>query len=326
VSPVAQRLASTPRPLGRSAVRVSALSLGTAPLGNLYTEVTDEASTDTVRTALRLGIRYVDVAPFYGFGLAERRLGAALSGIARDDVVVSTKVGRLCRPDGSGQPGAIFDFTADGIKRSVAESLTRLNLDRIDILYIHDPDDNLDQAIDEAYPTLHQLRAEGVIGAIGVGMNFSAPLARFVRETEIDGVLCAGRYTLLDQSALADLLPAAIDRGASVVIGGVYNSGVLADPRPGAHYDYHDAPADIVARAQQLDEVCREFDVPLKAAATQFPFGSPAVATVLTGARLPAEITENVAMFEHPIPAQLWSRLVERGLLPAESVQSLTEN
>jgi D-threo-aldose 1-dehydrogenase len=318
----ARRAAST-RPLGHSDVRVTALSLGTAPLGNLFTAVTDEDSTATVRAALGLGIGYVDVAPFYGFGLAERRLGAALTGTARADVVVSTKVGRLIRPDASGEPGALFDFTADGIRRSVEESLTRLGLDRVDVLYIHDPDNHLEQALTEAYPAAHRLREEGVVGAIGAGMNFTAPLTRFVRETDVDAVLCAGRYTLLDQSALADLLPAAAERGASVVIGGVYNSGVLADPRAGATYDYQRAPREVVARAQQLDAVCREFGVPLKAAATQFPFGASAVATVLTGARTAAEITENVAMFEHPIPAQLWSRLVERGLLPTESVRSL---
>jgi D-threo-aldose 1-dehydrogenase len=318
-----ERRAATTRLLGHSDVRVTALSLGTAPLGNLFTEVTDEDSTATVRTALELGVRYADVAPFYGFGLAERRLGAALDALPRADVVVSTKAGRLIRPDPFGEPGAVFDFSADGILRSVEESLVRLGLDRVDVLYIHDPDDHLEQALTEAYPAAHRLREEGVVGAIGAGMNVTAPLTRFVRETDVDAVLCAGRYTLLDQSALADLLPAAAERGASVVIGGVYNSGVLADPRDGTTYDYQRAPAEIVARAQQLAEVCREFDVPLKAAATQFPFGSPAVATVLTGARTAAEITENVAMFEHPIPAALWSRLVQQGLLPAESVRTL---
>jgi D-threo-aldose 1-dehydrogenase len=318
-----ERRVGTLHPLGRSTVQVSALSLGTAPLGNLYTEVSDDASTATVQAALRLGLRYIDVAPFYGHGIAERRLGAALAGVPRDEVVISTKVGRLLRPDAGGALQPVFDFTADGVKRSVEESLHRLGLDRIDILYIHDPDDHLDQAIDEAYPALHQLRAEGVVGAIGAGMNFCAPSTRFVRETEVDAVLCAGRYTLLDQAGLSDLLPAATERGASIVIGGVYNSGVLADPRPGAHYNYEHAPESIVARAMRLDEVCREFGVPLKAAATQFPFGHPAIASVLTGARSAEEITENVAMFEHPVPPQLWQRLVELELLPAESVRTL---
>src|SRR5882757_125852 len=183
------RRAAAPRRLGSSRVEVSALSLGCAAFGNLYTEVSDEASTQTLRTALDLGVRYADVAPFYGFGLAEQRVGAALAGVPRADFVLSTKVGRLLRPGAGPALDAVFDFTADGILRSVEESLTRLGLDRVDILYIHDPDEHLEQAITEAYPAAHQLRAEGVVGAIGAGMNFSAPLTRFVRETDIDAVL-----------------------------------------------------------------------------------------------------------------------------------------
>lgn len=313
-----------PRRLGASTVHTTALGLGCAAFGNLYTEVSDQACADTLHAALELGIRYADVAPLYGFGIAEDRLGRLLADVPRGDVVISTKVGRLLRSVNGPEVDAVFDFTAEGVRRSVEESLTRLGLDRVDILYIHDPDDHLDQAIDEAYPALHQLRAEGVVGAIGAGMNYSAPLTRFVRETDVDAVLCAGRYTLLDQSALGDLLPAAQERNVSIVIGGVYNSGVLADPRPGAPFDYEPAAAEIVARAQRLDEVCRRHDVPLKAAAVQFPFGHPAIATVLTGARSAGEISENAAMFEHPIPPALWQELVELGLVPAESVRGLT--
>lgn len=313
-----------PRRLGASDVQTTALGLGCAAFGNLYTDVSDQACAETVHAAVELGVRYADVAPFYGFGIAERRLGRILADVPREDVVISTKVGRLLRPGHHPEPDAVFDFTADGIRRSLEESLTRMGLDRVDILFIHDPDDHIDQAIDEAYPVLHQLRDEGVIGAIGAGMNFSAPLTRFVQETDIDAVLCAGRYTLLDQNALTDLLPAAHKRNVSIVIGGVYNSGVLADPRPGARFDYQPAAAEIVARAQRLDEVCRRHDVPLKAAAVQFPFGHPAIATVLTGARSAAEITENATMFEHPIPPALWQELVELGLIPAESIHGLT--
>jgi D-threo-aldose 1-dehydrogenase len=327
-----------PRRLGTSTVQTTALGLGCAAFGNLYTDVSDHACAETLHAALEMGVRYADVAPFYGFGIAERRLGALLadvprtvrsepaSGVGRQDVVISTKVGRLLRPGRGPEPDAVFDYSADGIRRSLEESLTRLGLDRVDILYIHDPDDHLDQAINEAYPTLHQLRDEGIVGAIGAGMNFSAPLTRIVEETDIDAVLCAGRYTLLDQGALADLLPAAAKRNVSIVIGGVYNSGVLADPRPGARFDYEPAAAEIVARAQRIDEVCRRHDVPLKAAAVQFPFGHPAIATVLTGARTAAEITENAAMFEHPIPPALWQELVELELVPAESVQGLIQS
>jgi D-threo-aldose 1-dehydrogenase len=312
-----------PRRLGTSNVRTTALGLGCAAFGNLYTDVSDQACAETLHAALELGVRYADVAPFYGFGIAERRLGELLSDVPREDVVISTKVGRLLRPGTGPEPDAVFDYTADGIRRSLEESLIRLGLDRVDILYIHDPDDYLDQAITEAYPALHQLRDEGVVGAIGAGMNFSAPLTRLVQETDIDAVLCAGRYTLLDQGALADLLPAARKRDVSIVIGGVYNSGVLADPQPGARFDYEPAAAEIVARAQRLDDACKRHDVPLKAAAVQFPFGHPAIATVLTGARSAAEITENAEMFEYPIPVELWRELVELELIPAESVQGL---
>lgn len=305
------------RPLGRTGLEVSALGLGTAPLGNLFAPVPDDEAAATVRRAVRIGLGYVDTAPYYGYGLAERRVGAVLSAMHRDGFAISTKVGRLVRPTASGGSeyavesslGAVFDFTGDGILRSVEESLARLGLDRVDILYIHDPDEFVEQALAEAYPALHQLRADGTVRAIGVGMNQSAVPTRFVHETDIDVVLLAGRYTLLDRSGLADLLPACVERGVSVVIGGVYNSGILADPRPGTHYDYAVASEDVLARARRLDEICRGHGVPLKAAAIQFPFRHPAVASVLTGARSVAELEENVAMFEHPVPDALWAEL-----------------
>jgi D-threo-aldose 1-dehydrogenase len=197
----------------------------------------------------------------------------------------------------------------------VEESLRRLKLERADILYVHDPDYYHAQALDGAFKALDNLRAEGAVGAIGVGMNSSAPLARFAREAPFDCFLVAGRYTLLDQAALGDLLPECEKRGMSVVIGGVYNSGILADPRPGTHFDYQVAPPGLVARAQKLQAVCERHGVPLMAAAIQFPFGHPSVAAVLTGSRSVAEIEQNAAMLRTPVPDALWDELRAEGLL-----------
>jgi D-threo-aldose 1-dehydrogenase len=290
-----RRLAATP-------VVVSALGFGAAAIGGLYTGVPQAQAYEAVEASLRGGLTYFDVAPYYGSGLAERRLGEVLAGRCRDDFVVSTKVGRLVR-DGR----VVRDYSRDGVLRSLDESLGRLRLSRVDVLFIHDPDDHWAQAVTEAYPALARLRASGVVGAIGVGMNQAGMLARFVRETDLDVVLCAGRYTMLDSSAGVELLPLCAARGVSVVIGGVYNSGILADPTPGAaRYDYAPAPAPAVRRVRRLDAVCRRYGVPLKAAAIQFPFRHPAVTAVLSGGRSAAEVTENIAMATHPIPAELW--------------------
>lgn len=240
--------------LGSSGVEVSGLGFGGAGIGNLYTEMTDERAYETVEAAWQQGIRYFDTAPHYGLGLSERRLGSALREHPRSTYTISTKVGRRLEPaDGQGDDLAnafavpatwrrVWDFTADGIRRTLEASLERLGLDRIDVVYLHDPDDHAEVAFREGYPALEKLRSEGLVGAIGAGMNQTAMLTRFVRDTDVDVVLCAGRYTLLEQPALADLLPAAAERGASVVIGGAFNSGLLADPRPDATYNYAQAP------------------------------------------------------------------------------------
>ncbi|MFD9127681.1 aldo/keto reductase, partial [Kitasatospora sp. NPDC059571] len=209
-------------------------------------------------------------------------------------------------------------FSPEGVRRSIEESLERLGLDRIDIAYLHDPDDHLDQAIAEGCPELVRLRAAGVVGAIGVGMNQAQAPARFVRETDIDAVLLAGRYTLLDQRGLAELLPLAERRGVSVVVGGAFNSGLLADPKPGATFDYVAASDELVSRALGLKEVCERHGVPLRAAALRFPFGHPAVASVLVGTRTADEVRDAATMLRHPVPDVLWTELKERGLLPAD--------
>lgn len=319
--------------LGSSGVTVTALSLGTAPLGNLFTPVTEHDAQDVVLVALENGIAYIDTAPHYGAGLAEERVGRAITGIPmkRSELTISTKVGRLLRPLGPGETadpegfvGApplarVWDFSRDGIRASLEASLTRLNLDRIDVALLHDPDDHEREVYETGYAALDELRAEGVVGAIGAGMNQSAMLTRFVRDFDLDVVLCAGRYTLLDQSAYADLLPECVRRGTSVVVGGVFNSGLLADPKPGATFDYAPAAQELVARALTVQEICASFAVPLRAAAMRYPLRHPAVASVLIGCRTIAEVRENARIFEDEIPDSLWSVLAEEGLIPAEA-------
>lgn len=318
---------SARRPLGRSAVTVTALSLGTAPLGNLFAAVPDEHAADVVDAAFDVGIGYFDTAPHYGVGLAEERLGRALARRDRGSFTLSTKVGRLLRPlrDGERTDAEGFvdtpprarewDFSAAAIRSCLEASLDRLGMDRIDIALLHDPDEHEREVYEVGYATLAQLREEGVVGAIGAGMNQSAMLTRFVRDFDLDVVLCAGRYSLLDQSALADLLPECERRGTSVVIGGVYNSGLLANPKPGATFDYAPADAAALKRAQAMAELCDGFGVPLKAAAVQFPLRQPVVASVLVGCRNEAEVRENAAAFEQPIPQELWTALAACGLL-----------
>ncbi|MFI5793066.1 aldo/keto reductase [Streptomyces sp. NPDC051677] len=317
--------------LGRSGVQVTALGLGAAPLANLYSEVTDEQAYDTVTAAWRRGVRYFDTAPHYGLGLSERRLGAALRDYPRAQYTVSTKVGRRLEPvdppagddlaNGFAVPAAhrrVWDFSADGVRRSLETSLERLGLDRVDVVYLHDPDDHAEQAFREGYPALEKLRSEGVVGAIGAGMNQAEMLTRFVRETDVDVVLCAGRYTLLDQRARAELLPAAVEKGVSVVIGGAFNSGLLADPRPGATFDYAQAPAESLETALRMKAVADRHGVTLRAAALAFCAAHPAVASVLVGARSAAEAEDCAEQFAAPVPAALWDELRDTGLLPPQ--------
>jgi D-threo-aldose 1-dehydrogenase len=315
--------------LGGTGVPVTELSFGAAGIGNLYRPVTDEAALDAVDAAWDAGIRTFDTAPHYGLGLSERRLGAALRNRPRDTYTVSTKVGRLLQPNPQGGRGddlangfavpdthqRVWDFSADGVLRSLEASLTRLGLDRVDIALLHDPDDHAEQALTEAYPALERLRDEGVVKAIGIGMNQCALPARFLRETDIDVVLLAGRYTLLEQEALAEVLPEAAARGRSLIIGGVFNSGLLTDPKPGATYDYAPAPRPVLDRALRLKTVTERHGVPLRAAALHFPFGHPAVASVLTGARSAEEVRDTVDRLRHPVPAAVWDELRTEGLL-----------
>jgi D-threo-aldose 1-dehydrogenase len=314
-------------PLGDTAVRATRLGVGLAPIAGLYQPVGESTAAATVEAAWEAGIRFFDTAPLYGAGLSERRAGAALRGRDRADYTLSTKVGRRLVRGTFEQPGMwtegsgaepVDDYSAAGTRASHEESLERLGLDRVDVLHVHDPDDHFDEALSGAVPALVELRREGRIGAVSAGMNQTAMLTAFARTGHFDCFLLAGRYTLLDQSALGDLLPECARRGISVIGAGIYNSGILADPVEGATYDYRPAEPRMLARAQAIARVCERHGVPLRAAALQFPFGHPAVATVLIGMRSPAEVADAMAMAAVQIPGALWHDLVKDGLLDAE--------
>jgi D-threo-aldose 1-dehydrogenase len=319
-------------PLGKTRLTVTRLGLGTAPLGGLFQVVEDAAARAAVTRAYEAGMRLFDTAPLYGYGLAEQRLGHVLRRLPRTEFVLSTKVGRLLRPDvppdatqfyrgepffkGTPSLNPVFDFSYEGVMRSVEESLTRLGLDRIDILLIHDPDEHFGEALQGAYRALERLRREGAISAVGAGMNQAEMLARLARAADFDCFLLAGRYTLLDQTGLRELLPLCQEKKIAIIDGGVYNSGILANPRPGATFNYVPAAPDLIEKAQRLEAVCLRHQVPLKAAAIQFPLGHPAVAAVVIGCRSVAEVEENVRMFRHAIPAALWGELRAERLIP----------
>ncbi len=306
--------------LGGSLLEVTRLGLGTAPLGGLFAPVSDSDAEATIATAWALGVRYFDTAPLYGFGLAEQRLGAFLRLQARDSYAISTKVGRLLRPDATA-PGEDphykgtpplrpqFDFSYDGVMRSVEESLVRLGLDRIDILLVHDPDEHHDAAVTGAFRALQRLRTDGSVKAIGAGMNQSEMLMRFAQAVPVDCFLLAGRYTLLDQGALTTLFPICEKQNIAIILGGIYNSGILANPYGSAKFNYEDADSTLVARARELDALCRRHDTELKAVAIQFCLAHPAITVALQGARSAQEAAENISMAQTPIPDAFWKEL-----------------
>ena len=258
-------------------------------------------------------------------------MGKALANVPADSRVLATKVGRLLEPVGPGSlekdefdnPAPfkpVFDFSYDGVMRSFRESLKRLNFDRVEILHIHDPDNHFEQAIEGAYPALDQLRKEGRIKAVGAGMNQAEMLARFAREGNFDCFLLAGRYTLIDHTGLQELLPLCVEKGISIIIGGPYNSGVLATgARPGAKFNYADAPPEILDKVRVVEEICARHQVPMKAAALQFPLAHPAVVSVIPGARSVAELEENFRLIRQPIPAVFWADLRKAGIIPPEA-------
>jgi D-threo-aldose 1-dehydrogenase len=319
------------RRIGRTSVEVTALGLGCATLGGTRIEVTREQAQAIVRAAWEAGVRYVDTAPYYGFGQAERAVGDALRDEPRDDWVLSTKVGRLLRPFPQASPepgrkhplpfGVIYDYSYAGIMRSFEDSLQRLGLSRIDILYVHDigryqhgdAHPGLMRSLRESgYRALEELKSSGTVKAIGIGVNEREVLLEAMEWGRWDAFLLAGRYTLLEQAPLDDLLPKCLEAGTSIVVGGPLNSGILAGRDT---WNYRTAPPEIVARVDKIRAVCDRHGVPLPAAALQFPLAHPAVAAIIPGPRDSAEFRANLDLLRRPIPAELWQELRAAGLL-----------
>jgi len=329
--------------IGNGGITFTELGFGTAPLGNLYRAVPDEDANATLQAAWGTGSRYYDTAPLYGLGLAETRLNAFLRGRKRDDYVLSSKVGRLMRvapPEQRTGIGKFFDtpsrrevydYSYDGVMRSFEASLERLGVDRIDILFVHDVDifthgskEASDRRIEEfmssGYYGLLSLRDQGVIKAFGGGINEWQVAQTLAERGDFDLFLLAGRYTLLEQDALATFLPLCQKRGIGIVLGGPYNSGVLATgPKPGAYYNYSEAPKEILDRVARIEAVCQRHGVRLIEAALQFPLQHPSVVSVIPGGQRPAEVESNRALLDVKIPAALWADLKQEGLLRADA-------
>lgn len=296
-------------------LEVSQLGAGTASLGNVFGEVAEGAAEELVTAALENGVTYFDTAPLYGNGLSERRLGAALRQHPHAGVTLSTKVGRIL--DDSEPDGWRFDFSREGILRSIESSLERLGRDRIDLVYVHDPDSAEEALHREAWPTLEALKAEGVVSAIGIGMNqWEIPL-RLVEQHEVDAVMLAGRATLLDQSAQATFLPACAERGVAVIGAGVFNSGVLVDPRDGAWFDYAPASPHILERARAIQRVLATYGIGLAHAALEYAASQQAVTSVVVGVGSAGTLRKNIAAFGSEVPQEAWDAIAEQGLIPA---------
>ena len=326
--------------IGNQGVEVTRLGLGGAPLSRmtlgdgLFGGTASDEARRIIRRALELGINYFDTAPLYGAGRSEVRYGAALSGVDRGSFVISTKVGRVVEPveggmtaedspDNFAEHYCVDSWTRDNVLRSIDESLERLQTDHVEIVLVHDPDTSKfgeQQAIDEAFPTLIELREQGVIKAIGCGMNEWEMPTRFIRHFDIDAVLLAGRYTLLDHSAYPEFLPLCVERDVKIIIGGPYNSGILARDLDGTvTFNYEIAPQHLVDQARRLDAVCRRHGVDLKAAALQFVLAHPAVATVVPGAQSVPEIDQNFDLVGREIPEDVWAEMKAEGLVPSDA-------
>ncbi|MEO5772391.1 MAG: aldo/keto reductase [Burkholderiaceae bacterium] len=318
------------------------IGLGGAPLGNLFARVDDAEARALLDAAWASGCRSFDTAPHYGHGLSERRLGDTLRCEPREAFVLSSKVGRLLVPDPAAprdQHGYVdvlpfsqlWDYSAAGVRRSVEDSLQRLGLSRLDVVFVHDCDAQTQgarsdavrrQVIDESLPALHAMKCEGLIRAVGLGINDVQIVLDVLHEADLDTLLLAGRYSLLDHSALAELLPLCTVRGVRIALGGVFNSGLLATgTRSGdvARFDYAPAARAWVERTARIEAVCERHAVPLRAAALQFPLAHPAVDVVLVGARCAAEWLDALSMVQHPIPAAFWLDLRAAGLLPDDA-------
>jgi D-threo-aldose 1-dehydrogenase len=322
--------------IGRGGLKAPILSFGSAPIGNLFKEVSEHDATEAVKAAWETGVRYFDTAPHYGLGLAERRMGAALKEYPRSEYLISTKVGRLLEPtdafpgendlaDGFLVPKNFvrnYDYSGDAVKRSIEASLKRIGTDYIDIVFVHDPDEYYEQALNGAFPALSKLRDEGVIKSFGSGMNQSEMLTEFVRHTDLDVIMLAGRYTLLEQDSLDNLLPLAKEKNVSIVAAGVFNSGLMSKNRvaPDATYNYAPAPADLIAKVNTIAQICESHGVTLPAAAAHFPLGHESVANICLGARNREQVERNAELFEVEIPNGLWEELRDSGFVRPESV------
>jgi D-threo-aldose 1-dehydrogenase len=335
--------ATDKRPLGRTKLKVTVLGLGTATLGNLYAPVTDADAHETLTTAFDAGVRFVDTAPFYGHGWSEHRVGEALRGYQRDDLVLSTKIGRLLKPKdpGKGIDGGVFaavlpfdpvfDYSYDGVMRSVEDSLQRLGTHRIDVLLIHDvdrwthgseeaADRRRKEVLEGGYKAMVKLREGGAVGAIGAGLNEWDSCQKLAEASDLDCFLLAGRYTLLEQESLQTFLPLCEKRGIGIFMGGPYNTGILATGAvPGAYYNYAPAKPDILERVRKIEAVCQRHKVALASAALQFPLAHPAVCSVIPGAKTAAEVKRNIATIEAPIPAAFWAELKREKLIADEA-------
>ncbi|MDQ0728137.1 aldo/keto reductase [Microbacterium sp. W4I20] len=317
-----------------SRLEVPPLGYGAANVGNLFRPLTDDEAWAVLDAAWESGIRFYDTAPHYGLGLSERRLGAFLQTKPRDEYVLSTKSGRLLRPNLAFDGGLdtahdfhvpddlqrVWDFSADGIRTSLDESRERLGIERIDVLYLHDPErHDLDLALAEALPAMEQLRADGEVTAIGIGSMTSDALAAAVRGADLDLVMVAGRYTLLEQPAAVDVLPACQERGTGIVAASVFNSGLLAsnEPRRDGRYEYGQLPDELWERLLRIAAVCADHEVPLPAAAIQFPLQATGVRSVVVGGSRPAQLRQNAEYAALSIPEELWENLAADGLIPA---------
>ena len=326
----------TKRKYGRVDLEVTAFGFGAAPIGNIFREIDEETSDAMIQAAWDQGVRYYDTAPMYGHGLSELRTGHGLRWKNRDDFVLSSKVGRILKPAkrseidfapwNNAAPFTLnFDYSYDGTMRAFEDSLQRLALERMDICFIHDIDrftrgdeqpEVFEQAMDGAWRALSELRDQGVVKAIGVGVNEWEVCHEALKRRDFDCFLLAGRYTLLEQDSLNEFLPLCEERGAAVSVGGGFNSGILATGAvEGAKYNYAPAPAEIMDRVRKIEAVCAEYDVPLPAAALQFVVAHPAIPSFLAGTRTVEQLNQNLAWFSHPIPVAFWSDLKSKGLL-----------
>lgn len=328
------------RPVGKTDLQVTVLGLGGAPLGDFFERIPEDRARATLDAAYDSGVRLYDTSPLYGHGLSEHRFGAALRNRPSDDLVISTKVGRLLKPEkperidrgwftGGLNFEPVYDYSYDGCMRSLEASHNRLGMNRIDIALIHDVDvwthgsedaymRRFDEAMNGAYKALDELRTAGVVRAIGAGVNEIAPCVEFAEAGRFDCFLLAGRYTLLEQHGLDDLMPLAERQGFSILLGGPFNSGILATGAvPGATYNYKPASPEIMDRVSRIDAVCRRHQVPIAAAAIQFPLGHSQVASIVPGAVRPEEVERNAANMRLPIPPALWQDLKDEGLLEA---------